>query len=148
MARSRSGRWTAIISLLSGVLGASLFWLYSPYGHDRLAQELAGDLKTQSLPEGVKGVPGGLKKMPSQALGPRFQMVTDDKQIFLVDLRNGRVWRYFHNTKEAGFDKEDEGFLPMPLYYAGQKHYVASEIEPPPAPPGSPAPAAPPGKQP
>ena len=74
---------------------------------------------------------------PSQALGPRFQMVADDKQIFLVDLTNGRVWRYFHNTKEAGFTKEDEGFLPMPLYYAGQKHYAASEIEPPPAPPGS-----------
>ena len=148
MARSRSGRWTAIISLLFGVLGASLFWLYSPYGHDRMARELAGDLKTQPLPEGLKGGPGSLKKMASQALGPRFQMVTDDKQIFLVDLRNGRVWRYFHNTKESGFDKEDEGFLPMPLYYAGQKHYVASEIEPPPAPPGSPPQAAPPGKQP
>ena len=148
MARSRSWRWTAIISLLAGVVGASVFWLYSPYGHDRLAQEIAGDLKTQPLPGEVKGGPGSLKKPPSQALGPRFQMVADDKQIFLVDLTNGRVWRYFHNTKEAGFSKEDEGFLPMPLYYAGQKHYAASEIEPPPAPPGSPPQAAPAGKQP
>ena len=41
MARSRSRRWTAIISLLAGVVGASVFWLYSPYGHDRLAQEIA-----------------------------------------------------------------------------------------------------------
>ena len=75
-------------------------------------------------------------------------MVTDGKQVFLVDLQNGRVWRYFHNTKEAGFSKEDEGFLPMPLYYAGQKHYAASEIEPPPAAPGVPPQAAPAGKQP
>lgn len=146
MARSRS--WSGIISLLAGVVGASVFWLYSPYGHDRLAQEIAGDLKTQPLPGELKGGPGGLKKLTSQALGARFQMVADNKQIFLVDLKDGRVWRYFHNTKEAGFDKEDEGFLPMPLYYAGQKHYVASEIEPPPAPPGSPLRAAPAGKQP
>jgi hypothetical protein len=146
MARSRSGRWTAIISLLAGVVGASVFWLYSPYGHDRLGQELAGDLKTQPPAGEVKGGPGSLKKLPGQALGSRFQMVTDDKQIFLVDLTNGRVWRYFHNTKETGFNKEDEGFLPMPLYYAGQKHFDASEIEPPPAPPGSPPQATPAGK--
>ena len=76
--------------------------------------------------------------MPSQAMGSRFQMVTDGKQVFLVDLKNGRVWRYFHNTKEGGFSKEDEGFLPMALYYAGQKHYAASEVEPPPAPRGVP----------
>jgi hypothetical protein len=66
--------------------------------------------------------------------------------VFLVDLQNGRVWRYFHNTKEAGFSKEDEGFLPMALYYAGQKHFAASEVE---APPGAPPPpTAPAGKQP
>jgi hypothetical protein len=147
MARNRNWRWTAIISLLAGVVGASVFWLYSPYGHDRLAQEIAGDLKTQVLPGEVKVGPGSFKKLPPQALGSRYQMVTDGKQVFLVDLKNGRVWRYFHNTKEDGFSKEDEGFLPMPLYYAGQKHYAASEVEPPPAAPGAP-PAAPAGKQP
>ena len=41
MARKRIWRWTVIISLLAGVLGASIFWLYSPYGHDRLAQQAA-----------------------------------------------------------------------------------------------------------
>ena len=148
MARSRSWRWTAIISLLAGVVGASVFWLYSPYGHDRLAREVAGDLKTQPIPGEVKGEPGSLKKLPPQALGSRYQMVTDGKQVFLVDLKNGRVWRYFHNTKETGFSKEDEGFLPMPLYYAGQKHYAASEVEPPPAAPGGSPQAAPAGKQP
>jgi hypothetical protein len=58
------------------------------------------------------------------------------------------VWRYFHNTTEAGFNKEDEGFLPMALYYAGQKHYAASEIEPPPAAPGGSPQAPPPVKPP
>ena len=143
MVRSRSWRRTAIISLLAGVVGASVFWLYSPYGHDRLAREITGDLKTQSTPGMAKGEPGSLKKLPSQALGSRYQMVTDGKQTFLVDLKNGRVWRYFHNTKEAGFSKEDEGFLPMPLYYAGQKHYTASEVEPPSAVPGGSPQAAP-----
>jgi hypothetical protein len=148
MARSRSWRWTAIISLLAGVVGASVFWLYSPYGHDRLTRELVGELKTQPIPGGVKGEPGSLKKLPLQALGSRFQMVTEGKEVFLADLKNGRVWRYFHNTKEGGFSKEDEGFLPIPLYYAGQKHYTASEVEPPPAAPeGSPQ-AVPAGKQP
>ncbi len=148
MARRRSWRWTAIISLLAGVVAASVFWLYSPYGHDRLAREIAGDLKTQPSPGEVKGEPGSLKRLPLQAQGSRFQMVSDGKQVFLADLKNGRVWRYFHNTKETGFSKEDEGFLPMPLYYAGQKHFAASEVEPPPAPPGSPPTAAPAGKQP
>jgi hypothetical protein len=34
------------------------------------------------------------------------------------------------------------------LYYAGKKHYSASEIEPPPVAPGNSSPTPPPGKQP
>ena len=148
MAHGRSRTWTIIISLLVGVAGASIFWLYSPYGHDRLAQSVTGDLQTQPLPEEGKGGPVNLKKLASQAMGSRYQMVADGKQVFLVDLKNGRVWRYFHQTKEAGFDREDEGFLPMPLYYAGKKHYTAAEIEPPPGVPGNPSPTPPAAKQP
>jgi hypothetical protein len=148
MARSRNSTWTAIISVLLGVVGASIFWLYSPYGHDRLAQQTAEDLKTQALHGEGQGGPVNLKKLASQAMGSRYQMVTDGKQVFLVDLTNGRVWRYFHNTKEGGFSMEDEGFLPMALFYAGKKHYTASEIEPPPGAPGTPPQAAPAGKQP
>ena len=70
MARSRSWRWTAIISLLAGVVGASVFWLYSPYGHDRLAQELAGDLKTQPPPERSKAGPGVSKNCLPRPWGP------------------------------------------------------------------------------
>ena len=148
MARSRSWTWTVIISLLVGVVGASIFWLYTPYGHDRLAQSVTGDLQTQPLPGEGKGGPVNLKKLASQAMGSRYQMVADGKQVFLVDLKNGRVWRYFHNTKEAGFSMEDEGFLPIGLYYAGKKHYTASEIEPPPGAPGNSPQTPPAGKQP
>jgi hypothetical protein len=148
MAHSRSRKWTAIISLLVGIAAASLFWQYGPYGHDRLAQPGAEDLQSKPIPAELKGGPGSLKKLPSQASGSRFQMVADGRQVFLVDLVNGRVWRYFHHTKEAGFSVEDEGFLPMGFYYAGKKHYAASEIEPPPGAPGTTPQAAPAGKQP
>lgn len=147
MARTKSSTWTVIISGLVGILIASIFWLYSPYGHDQLARQATEDL-TQPLPLEMKGGPESLKRLASQARGSQYQMVADGKQMFLVDLKNGRVWRYFHQTKEEGFSREDEGFLPIALYYAGQKHYTASEIEPPPEASGNPSKPAPAGKQP
>jgi len=145
MARQRNW-WTVIISLLVGVVGASLFWRYSPYGQDQQAPSVGADQQVQGLLEAGKGGAVNLKKLAAQAMGSRFQMVADGKQVFLVDLHNGRVWRYFHHTREAGFSREDEGFLPIALYYAGQKHYAASEIEAPPGPPGLSPPTAPVGK--
>jgi hypothetical protein len=141
MARPRSWTWTVIISLLVGVAAATAFWLYSPYGHDQLAQQVAEDLKSQPL----KGGALNLQKLVTQAMGSRFQMVTDGKQVLVIDLKTGRVWRYFHQTKEEGFSREDEGFLPVPFYYAGKKHYAATEIEPPAGTPG-PATSAPEAK--
>jgi hypothetical protein len=131
MARTRSWTWTVFISLLLGGAVATVFWLYTPYGHDQLAQQATGDLKSQPHPAGMKVGALDMKKLASQAMGSRFQMVTDGKQVFVVDLKNGCVWRYFHQTKEEGFSQEDEGFLPIPFYYGGKKHYSASEIEPP-----------------
>lgn len=145
MARQKSWTWTVIISLAVGGVVASLFWLYTPYGHEQLAQQVDEGLKAKQTPSEAKEGAMSLKKLPSQAMGPRFQMVADGKQVFLVDLKDGRVWRYFRQTKEEGFSREDEGFLPIALYYAGQKHYAASEIEPPPGSPGNPPQAAPPG---
>ena len=72
-----------------------------------------GTCRPNRSPERGKAGPVNLKKLASQAMGSRYQMVADGKQVFLVDLKNGRVWRYFHNTKEAGFSMEDEGFLPI-----------------------------------
>jgi hypothetical protein len=74
-------------------------------------------------------------------------MVADGKQVFMVDLKSGRAWRYFRQTKEEGFSREDEGFLPIPFYYAGKKHYAASEIEAPSGAPENPAAPAPGEKQ-
>jgi hypothetical protein len=136
MARNGSWTWTVIISFLVGVLGASIFWFYSPYGHDQLAQQVAKDLRTQRLPVQVKEGPVNPKQLVSQARGSRFQMVADGKDAFLVDLKDGRVWRYFHQTKEGGASKDEEGFLPLPFYYAGKKHFAASEIEATPSPSG------------
>jgi hypothetical protein len=143
MARARSWTWTVIISLLLGIVAATIFWLYTPYGHNQLAQQVVEDLKTQPLPQGMKEGPANLQKLASQALGSRFQMVTDGKEVFMVDLKSGRVWRYFHETKAGGVGQEDEGFLPVPFYYAGKKHYTASEIEPPAGVSGNPATPAP-----
>ena len=127
MARSRSGMWTVIISVVVGVVGASLFWHYGPYGHDRPAQPAAEDLQTQTHPEEGKGGSVSLKKLPSQATGSRYQMVADGKQVFLVDLKNGRVWRYFHQTKEAvrlhheDKEQDDEG---SDIFHSPADHLV------------------------
>jgi hypothetical protein len=148
MARTKSLTWTVIICLLLGGIGATIFWLYTPYGHDQLAQQVAADLKSQPLPQ-KGGGPLSLKKLASQASGSRFQMVANGKDTFVVDLKEGRVWRYFHETGAAGANRGDEGFLPMPFYYAGKKHYTASEIAPPSAAnPGNPATPAPQEKKP
>ena len=148
MARSRSWRWTAIISLLAGVVGASVFWLYSPYGHDRLAQEIAGDLKTQPTPGEVKGEPGSLKKLPSQALGSRYQMVTDGKQVFLVDLQERAGVAVFPQHQRDRLQQGRRGFSahapvlrrPEALRRLGDRGS--------PRRPGGPPQAAPAGKQP
>ncbi|MFZ5449214.1 MAG: hypothetical protein ACOZFS_11320 [Thermodesulfobacteriota bacterium] len=148
MARPRSWTWTVIISLLVGALVATIFWLYSPYGYDRLAKERAEALRAQTPTGEMKEGTVSPKKMASQAVGSRFQMVTDGKQVFVVDLKSGRAWRYFHQTKEEGFSREDEGFLPIPFYYAGKKHYSASDIDSPSDAPGNPVVPSPEGKQP
>ena len=74
MARGRSWTWTVIISLLVGVAGASVFWLYSPYGHDRLAPQVAGDVKTQAAPGEVERRARGVSKncLP-RPWGPGFR---------------------------------------------------------------------------
>jgi rhodanese-related sulfurtransferase len=54
-------------------------------------------------------------------MGCRYQMVAGGREFFLADLKEDRVWRYFHHTKEGGFAKEDEGFLPGAMYYGCKK---------------------------
>jgi hypothetical protein len=128
---ARNHGWTVVMALLVGVLGASIFWLYGPYLKRQVAGQVAEAMKGQPLNvEMSKGAPADLKGVPSQAWGSRYQMVADGEQVFLADLKEGRVWRYFHQTREGGSAREDEGFLPIALYYGGKKYYSASEVEP------------------
>ncbi len=127
---ARGGGWTIVVVFLAGVLGAGVFWVYGPYQQQLVARQVAEIM--QSHPVGVevtKGSPGDLKAAPSHVSGPRYQMVADGKNVFLVDLREGRVWRYYHQTKEGGYSKEEEGFLPISMFYAGKKHYSAGDID-------------------
>jgi hypothetical protein len=65
---------------------------------------------------------------PRAVLGFRYQLVTDGKNTLLADLKEGRVWRYYHHTREGGFAREDEGFLPLALHYGGKKYQSAAEV--------------------
>jgi hypothetical protein len=138
---ARTQKWTFVVGLLVGAAAASVFWFHNPYLQRQLAQQTAAEAKVrQSLLEAKEG-PDSLERFVSPASGLRYQTVTDGKQVFLADLQEGRVWRYFHLTQEGGSNKEDEGFLPLALYFAGKKHYSAAEVEPVPG-------AAPPRPQP
>ena len=135
---ARNQGWTITLALLAGALLASLYWLYGPHLKGQVERDVAEALKAQQptlelSPGG--GIPQGL---PSQAAGPRYQLVAGAREVFLADLKEGRVWRYFHQTKEGGFAKEDEGFLPVAMYYGGKKYYSAAEVDAPPRPPEAP----------
>ncbi len=143
---ARNQGWTITLALLAGALLASLYWLYGPHLKAQVQRGVAEALKAQApaleLSPG-SGLPQGL---PSQAVGPRYQLVAGGRDVFLADLKEGRVWRYYHQTKEGGFAKEDEGFLPVAMYYGGKKYYGATEADAPPGPP-EPAPAKPGAKK-
>lgn len=127
MARKKG--WSLVIAFLVGAGAASVFWFHHAYLGENSDQPAAETARgQQSLPD-VKEKPDSLKRSASPASGWRYQMVTDGKQVFLADLKEGRVWRYFQQTREGGVGKEDEGFLPLPLYFAGKKHFSASEME-------------------
>ncbi len=129
MARGRS--WTVVVALLVGVLGAGVFWLYGPYLKRQVALQVAEALQGRPLAVEVsKGGGADLKAAASQALGPRYQLVAGGREVFLVDLKEGRVWHYFLHTRGGGLAREDEGFMPLALYYGGKKYYSASEVEP------------------
>ena len=126
---ARTQKWTFVVGVLVGAALASVVWFHNPYLQRQLAQEAAADAKVrQALLEAKEG-PESLERFASPAAGLRYQMVTDGKQVFLADLQEGRVWRYFQLTKEGGANKEDEGFLPLAMYFAGKKHYSAAEVE-------------------
>jgi len=121
--------WSFTIALLIGVVAASAFWLYGPYLENQIARRVAETVRQQPLaltPEkvGAAAVKAGFPKVPAL----RYQLVTDGKNILLADLKAGRVWRYYHHTREGGFAREDEGFLPISLYFQGKKYPSAGQV--------------------
>lgn len=127
MARSKG--WSFIIAFLIGVAGASAFWLYGPYLEDQIARRVTESGKGQLLgltPGKVET--GAAKAGPALLPGLRYQMVTDGKNILLADLKEGRVWRYYHHTRDGGFAREDEGFLPLMLHFEGKRYPSAGQV--------------------
>ena len=127
MAKSRG--WSFFIALLLGVVAASAFWLYGPYLEDQIARRVAESMKEQpaALTPG-KVATAAAKGGPAALTGQRYQMITEGKNILLADLKEGRVWRYYHHTREGGFAREDEGFLPLSLYFEGKKYPSAGQV--------------------
>jgi hypothetical protein len=125
-------------AFLVGIAGATVFWLYGPYLQQEVSRQVEEAVKGQASKSAETGskAPLDLKGPGFRTAGPRYQVVTDGKQTFLADLKEGRVWRYFHYTREGGHMKDEEGFLPLPFFFGGKKYPTAGEVEPPPAKPG------------
>jgi hypothetical protein len=116
--------------LLLGIAAATVFWLYGPFLQQEVGRQVEEAVKGQT----AKTVESNKAKLDLKAVGPkvpraRYQVVTDGKQTFLADLKEGRVWRYFHYTRDDGHLKEEEGFLPLPFFFGGKKYTSAGDVE-------------------
>lgn len=127
MAKSKG--WSFFIALLLGIAAASAFWLYGPYLEDQIARRVTETMKGQPLAVTPgKAGEAATKAGPTALPGMRYQIVTDGKNILLADLKAGRAWRYYHHTREGGFAREDEGFLPLTLHFEGKKYPSAGQV--------------------
>lgn len=134
MARNQGWRIIGVLAL--GIAGATVFWVYGPFSQQELSRRVEEAVKGQAAKatEAGKTTEGDKTKQELKALGPqgtggRYQVVTDGKQTFLADLKEGRVWRYFHHTRDDGHLKEEEGFLPLPFFFGGKKYQSAGDVE-------------------
>jgi hypothetical protein len=114
---ARRQGWSIFVSFVLGMLGASLFCFYTPF--------FKGSTAGPTATEAGKGGLSLKEAARRQASGSRFQMVSDGQQVFLADLKEGRVWRYFHVTRDS---REEEGFLSVPMFYEGKQYLRASEV--------------------
>lgn len=137
---ARGQGWAVVMALLAGLVVATLFWVYGPFSERQVSRQVAEALKDRKFTLEVdKGSRPVLDGAASQALGSRFYLVTDGKNTFLADLKEGRVWRYFYHAKAGPKDREEEGFLPLPVLSGGKKFLSVLELERAPAPEPAPA---------
>jgi hypothetical protein len=127
---ARSQGWNIIVALLVGFAGATVFWFYGPFLKKEVSRQVEEAVKEQAAKPAETGDKGPLavKGVGAPWPGARYQVVTDGKQTFLADLKEGRVWRYFRHTREEGHLKDEEGFLPLPFFFGGKK-YPTAEVE-------------------
>ncbi|MHB8066839.1 MAG: hypothetical protein ACYDIC_02950 [Desulfobaccales bacterium] len=133
---ARNHGWRIIGALLVGIAGTAGFLIYGPFLQQEVGRQVEEAVKGQAAKttEAAKTAEGDKAKLEMKALGPqgpggRYQVVTDGKQTFLADLKEGRVWRYYHYTRDDGHLKEEEGFLPLPFFFGGKKYHSAGEVE-------------------
>lgn len=128
MARSQS--WNTVIAVLVGFAAATAFWFYGPFLQREVSRQVEEAVKGQAAKPGETANKGplALKGVGAPPAAGRYQVVTDGKQTFLADLKEGRVWRYFRHSREEGHLKDEEGFLPLPFFFGGKKHPTA-EVE-------------------
>jgi hypothetical protein len=129
MARSKG--WHTVGGLLLGIGLATVFWLYGPFLPRMVSRQVEEAVKGQAARVAAPAGKGGeaLQVRGLQAAGFRYQLVTDGKETFLADLKEGRVWRYYRQTREGGSQKEEEGFLPLPFFFGGKKYPQAGDVE-------------------
>ena len=127
---ARSQGWNTILALLVGIAAATAFWFYGPFLQREVSRQVEEAVKEQAAKTANPGdkAPLALKGVPVPAAVGRYQVVTDGKQTFLADLKEGRVWRYFHYSREEGHLKDEEGFLPLSFFFGGKK-YPTAEVD-------------------
>ena len=118
--------WSFIIALVLGFAGATVFWFYGPFLKKEVSFQVEEAVKEQAAKNAGTGNKSSFAfKSTAPGAGGRYQLVTDGKQTLLSDYKEGRVWRYFHYTRDDGHLKEEEGFLPLPFFYGGKKYPTA-----------------------
>ena len=126
---AKSTGHTFFWALLLGLIGASLFWLYSPFLRQEVTRQVEDTLQKQEMTAAVgekSSEPG--KAVAPRLAGSRFQLLAEGGKTFLVDHKEGRVWRYFRHTREEGWARDEEGFAPLPIHYSGKTYISASDI--------------------
>lgn len=126
---AKSTGYTFFWALLLGLIGASLFWLYSPFLRQEVTRQVEDTLQRQEMAAaaGEKGSDPG-KAATSRVAGSRFQLLAEGGKTFLADHKEGRVWRYFKHSREEGWARDEEGFVPLPIHFGGKTYISASDI--------------------
>ncbi len=125
---AKSTGFSFIWALLLGIVGASLFWLYNPLLQQEVSRQVEETIKKQEASAGGGEKVEVGKAATAKIQGSRFMMLAEGGRTFMADLKEGRIWRYFHHTREEGWARDEEGFAPLQIHFDGKKYTSAVEI--------------------